>query len=127
MEASIRREKGCASQKQHATLFLSWNEQRSKEMKIRNEHLFNGILPDETEEKIISILDKADKWESLSQSARKDFWRMSKREIRKKARKLDRLASEIIQDLIEWKLELALPENMEEVKQLSKHVQKDYY
>ena len=36
-------------------------------MKIRNEHLFNGILPDETEEKIISILDKADKWESLSQ------------------------------------------------------------
>ena len=46
-------------------------------MKIRNEHLFNGILPDETEEKIISILDKADKWESLSQSARKDFWRMS--------------------------------------------------
>ena len=52
---------------------------------------------------------------------------MSKREIRKKARKLDRLASEIIQDLIEWKLELALPENMEEVKQLSKHVQKDYY
>ena len=96
-------------------------------MKIRNEHLFNGILPDETEEKIISILDKADKWESLSQSARKDFWRMSKREIRKKARKLDRLASKIIQDLIEWKLELALPENMEEVKQLSKHVQKDYY
>ena len=67
-------------------------------MKIRNEYLFNGILPGETEEKIISTLDKADKWESLSQSVRKDFW-----------------------------IELALPENMEEVKQLSKHVQKDYY
>lgn len=96
-------------------------------MKIRNEYLFNGILPGETEEKIISTLDKADKWESLSQSVRKDSWRMNKREMRKKARKLDRLASGIVQDLIDWKLELALPENMEEVKQLSKHVQKDYY
>ena len=47
--------------------------------------------------------------------------------MRRKARKLDRLASGIVQDLIDWKLELALPENMEEVKQLSKHVQKDYY
>ena len=96
-------------------------------MKIRNEHLFNGILPGETEEKIISTLDKADKWESLSQSVRKDYWRMGKQEIRKEARKLDKLASEIVQNLIDWKLELALPENMEEMKQLSKHVQKDYY
>lgn len=96
-------------------------------MKIRNEYLFNGILPGETEEKIISTLDKADKWNSLSQSVRRDFWRMSKREIRKKARRLDRIANEIVQDLIDWKQELSLPENLEEVKQLSKHVQKDYY
>lgn len=96
-------------------------------MKIRNEYLFNGILPGETEEKIISTLDKADKWNSLSQSVRRDFWRMSKREIRKKARRLDRIANEIVQDLIDWKQELFLPENLEEVKQLSKHVQKDYY
>ena len=96
-------------------------------MKIRNEYLFNGILPGETEEKIISTLDKADKWKSLSQSVRRDFWRMSKREIRKKARRLDRIANEIVQDLIDWKQELSLPENLEEVKQLSKHVQKDYY
>lgn len=127
MEASIRREKGWRFSKiiRNPFSLLEWI--RSKEMKIRNEYLFNGILPGETEEKIISTLDKADKWDSLSQSVRKDFWRMSKREMRKKARKLDRLASEIVQDLIDWKLELALPENMEEVKQLSKHVQKDYY
>lgn len=127
MEASIRREKGWRFSKiiRNPFSLLEWI--RSKEMKIRNEYLFNGILPGETEEKIISTLDKADKWESLSQSVRKDFWRMSKREMRKKARKLDRLASGIVQDLIDWKLELALPENMEEVKQLSKHVQKDYY
>lgn len=127
MEASIRREKGWRFPKiiRNPFSLLEWI--RSKEMKIRNEYLFNGILPGETEEKIISTLDKADKWESLSQSVRKDFWRMSKREMRKKARKLDRLASGIVQDLIDWKLELALPENMEEVKQLSKHVQKDYY
>lgn len=127
MEASIRREKGWRFSKiiRNPFSLLEWI--RSKEMKIRNEYLFNGILPGETEEKIISTLDKADKWESLSQSVRKDFWRMSKREMRRKARKLDRLASGIVQDLIDWKLELALPENMEEVKQLSKHVQKDYY
>ena len=77
-------------------------------MKIRNEYLFNGILPGETEEKIISTLDKADKWNSLSQSVRRDFWRMSKREIRKKARRLDRIANEIVQDLIDWKQELSL-------------------
>lgn len=127
MEASIRREKGWRFSKiiRNPFSLLEWI--RSKEMKIRNEYLFNGILPGETEEKIISTLDKADKWDSLSQSVRKDFWRMSKREMRRKVRKLDRLASGIVQDLIDWKLELALPENMEEVKQLSKHVQKDYY
>ena len=96
-------------------------------METRNEHLFNGILPGETGERIISILDKADKWNSLSQSARNDYWRMNKQEIRKRTRKLDRLAIEIAPDLIDWKQEFALPENMEEVKQLSKHVQKDYY
>ena len=127
MEASIRREKGWRFSKIIRTPFSLLEWIRSKEMKIRNEYLFNGILPGETEEKIISTLDKADKWESLSQSVRKDFWRMSKREMRRKARKLDRLASGIVQDLIDWKLELALPENMEEVKQLSKYVQKDYY
>lgn len=107
--------------------FFSPEMNKEQRMKIRNEYLFKGILPGETEERIISILDKADKWNSLSQSARNDSWRMNGQEIRKRARKLDRLANEIVQDLIEWKLELALPENLEEVKQLSKHVQKDYY
>ncbi len=88
-----------------------------------NTYLLGGILPGDTESQIVRILNKADNWNSLFLESLNEAWRMSKDERKKASRKIDRLANEIVRDLLEWKLELARDENQKELQKFRKHVE----
>lgn len=91
-----------------------------------NSYLLNDILPGGTESQIVRILDKADNWNSLFLETLNDSWRMSKDKRKKASRKINRLANEIVRDLLEWKLELAREENQKELQKFRKHVEEEY-
>ena len=91
-----------------------------------NTYLFNSILPGDVEPQIVRILDKADNWNSLFLETLNDSWRMSKDKRKKASRKIDRLANEIVRDLLEWKLELAREDNQKELQKLQRHVEEEH-
>ena len=96
-------------------------------MRTSNKNLFHGILPGTTEESIEIILDLVDSWNDLSESTRNDAWRLDRHELRKRAKMLDRLASEIVVKLHDWKADLSSADNQEKLIQLGKHVDEEYY
>lgn len=67
-----------------------------------------------------------DNWNSLFLETLNDSWRMSKDKRKKASRKINRLANEIVRDLLEWKLELARGENQKELQKLHRHVEEEY-
>lgn len=96
-------------------------------MRTSNKNLFHGILPGTTGESIETILDLVDSWNDLSESTRNDAWRLGKRELKKGAKKLDRIANEIVAQLHDWKLDLSSADNQEKLSQLGKHVDEEYF
>lgn len=94
---------------------------------MNNGNLIHGILPERTGDAITSILDKADVWNDMSISAGNDSWRMGKHERKKMARKLDKLASEIVAQLHDWKHNLARSDNQEKLSEPDRHVEEEYY
>lgn len=96
-------------------------------MRTTNKILFHGILPGTSGESIEAILDLVDSWNELSESTKNDAWRLCKHELRKRAKKLDKLANEIAAKLHDWKLELSSADNQEKLIQLGKHVDEEYY
>lgn len=96
-------------------------------MRTSNKNLFHGILPGTTGESIETILDLVDSWNDLSESTRNDAWRLGRHELRKRAKKLDKLAGEIAARLHDWKLDLSSADNQEKLIQLGKHVDEEYY
>ena len=91
-----------------------------------NSYLLNDILPGGTESQIVRILDKTDNWNSLFLETLNDSWRMSKDKRKKASRKINRLANEIVRDLLEWKLELAREDNQKELQKLQRHVEEEH-
>lgn len=96
-------------------------------MKTSNKNLFHGVLPETTGESIAVIFDLVDSWNDLSESTRNDAWRLGKRELKKRAKKLDRLANGIVAQLHVWKLDLSSADNQERLIQLGKHVDEEYF
>ena len=96
-------------------------------MKTSNKNLFHGVLPGTTGESIAVIFDLVDSWNDLSESTRNDAWRLGKRELKKRAKKLDRLANGIVAQLHVWKLDLSSADNQERLIQLGKHVDEEYF
>ncbi len=96
-------------------------------MKTSNKNLFHGVLPGTTGESIAVIFDFVDSWNDLSESTRNDAWRLGKRELKKRAEKLDRLANGIVAQLHVWKLDLSSADNQERLIQLGKHVDEEYF
>lgn len=94
---------------------------------MNNGNLIHGILPGSAGVSITSILDKVDAWNDMSISARNDSWRMGKHERKKMAEKLDKLASEIVTQLHDWKLELARLDSQEKLSEPDRHVEEEYY
>lgn len=96
-------------------------------MRTSNKNLFHGIMPGMSGESIEIILDLVGSWNDLSESTRNNAWRLGKHELRKRAKKLDRLASEIAARLHDWKLDLYSADNQEKLIQLGKHVDEEYF
>lgn len=94
---------------------------------MNNGNLIHGILPGRAGDSITSILDKVDAWNDMSLSVRNDSWRMGKHERKKMANKLDKLASEIVTQLHDWKLELARLDSQEKLSEPDRHVEEEYY
>lgn len=96
-------------------------------MKTSNKNLFHGVLPGTTGESIAVIFDLVDSWNDLSESTRNNAWRLGKRELKKTAKKLDRIANGIVAQLHDWKLDLSSADNQERLIQLGKHVDEEYF
>lgn len=96
-------------------------------MKCMNSDLFKGILSGNTGPAIAQVLDTADRWADLSRTTREDAWRLTRKELRKRSKKLDRLASEVVRGLLEWKADLASDEVQEYFKKISNMLEKEYF
>ena len=96
-------------------------------MRTSNKNLFHGILPGTTGESIEIILDLVDSWNDLSESTRNNAWRLGKHELKKRAKKLDRIRNEIAVQLHDWKTNLSSADNQEKLIQLGKHVDEEYF